>query len=68
MIAVVRVSIERERGDHSMTDAIARFCREDLRGRVVAVSPHTIAFFATSPERYEVTEVDVVVDTKGAEA
>lgn len=36
--------------------------RENENWRLVAIVPRMLSFFATAPERYEVTEVDILVE------
>lgn len=45
-VAAVLNGLEKDRGE---------------RPEVVAIVPRMIAFFATAPERYETTEVDILV-------
>lgn len=47
----------------SCGDALAKVLRIDYpEAHVIAVIPRMFAFFATAPERHEVTEIEVILE------
>lgn len=66
---VTREYVDGKRRDKSIGDAITRRLNEltaSSQGRrptIVAVVPYMLSYFGQCPERYEVTEVDVIVES-----
>jgi hypothetical protein len=63
MKALINLTVER-RGREWIGEAVARVLREAEPARLVAVVPRIVTFFADMPRRYEVTEVDLIVEVE----
>lgn len=60
------IHIKRQQGETGLAASVTNVMNSFEGATLIAVVPTMLAFFAMSPERYEVSEADVILEVPSA--